>query len=300
MIRVVASYVVLPYKPGLSWDSEAGKTLLKFGKYIFINTIVTWAAFNLDRMIIGKSLGMEVLGSYNIALYIGVFITEVMVQIFTQSYFPLVSRIGEDLAKVRRIYRKTMTTISTLALPLVLLMTIFSDELISLLYDPRYHLAGVALFWISLRSAVQIIANIQSGTMLALGHPKLVTISNAIGLTALVMGLIGLTPVWGLTGAGVAILTSSIISGGMQTFYLVRRISFQADEMIIPWLRLLVYGMVIFGTHTLGEMLFPVSIDPNYLLIVLTTAVSFLLIYLLTRASKRYALFSTVAIEDYS
>lgn len=283
LFRVIGSYLILPYRPQLIWDRYAGRELLNFGKFILLNTMITWAALNLDRFVIGKTLGMEQLGLYNIALFLGVFLTDVMVQVFAQSYFPAVSSISQDREKVTNIYRRTMQVITSLAIPATLLLSAFSNDIISLLYDPRYQVAGLALFWISLRSAVQIIVNVQGGTLLALGRPKLVTISNAIGLLILLLSLPSLSSEFGLMGAGIAILVSSIATGLIQVSLFRSRLDFKISILLQPWVRLALNTGVIIGTHRLLDLLIPTHIGGNALLLILTSIVSLALVYLQIR-----------------
>lgn len=252
--RVLGSYLVVSYRPKFSWNREAGNSLLHFGKYIILNTMIGWAVFNVDRMVIGKLLGMEQLGYYNIALFIGVFISDVLVQVFSQSYFPAVSTIANQLSKVQGVFEKANSTIIALVAPFVMLLVLFSGEVISILYDPRYLLAGTALFWISLRSLIQILINIQSGTLLALGRPVFVTISNALGLTFLAIMLPYLTSKHGLTGSGLAVVLSSLIIGIVQTISLIRSMKFDIRVVLMPWLQL---SSIMFGVYFAYHLLSP-------------------------------------------
>jgi len=297
LFRVVGSYLIMSYRPRLRWDQRAGRELLHFGKYILLNTMITWAALNVDRLIIGKILGMEQLGLYNIALYLGIFLTDIMVQIFAQSYFPAVSSIASDLPRVKAIYKRTMQVITTIAVPLAFFLAVFSQDVITLLYDPRYQLAGVALFWVSLRSAVQVLVNVQGGTLLALGRPKLVTLSNAIGLIVTIITLPLLTLKYGLMGTGIAITSSSILTGLIQMRMLSQKMDFDAATIVQPWTRLLLTGITIIGVYKVLTFVAPAPLDNNILLILLTTLVSVGLVYLQERRHVREVLGSFVGAE---
>jgi len=249
--RVIGSYLVISYRPKFSWNREAGIALLHFGKYIILNTMIGWAVFNVDRMAIGKLLGMEQLGYYNIALFIGVFISDILVQVFAQSYFPAVSTIANQLTKVQGVFEKANSTIIALVAPFVMLLVLFSGEVISILYDPRYMLAGTALFWISLRSLIQILINIQSGTLLALGRPVFVTISNALGLTFLAIMLPYLTTKYGLTGVGLAVVLATLIIGLVQTFTIIRYAKFDSRIVLMPWFQLTFIMITVYVIYNL-------------------------------------------------
>ena len=246
IFRVIGSYLIISYRPKFTWNKEAGLALLHFGKYIIVNTMIGWAVLNLDRMMIGKLLGMEQLGFYNIALFIGIFVSDVLVQIFAQSYFPAVSTIANNLAKVQVVFGKANSTIIALVAPFIMLLVLFSNEVISILYDPRYLLAGTVLFWISIRSLIQMICNIQSGTLLALGKPIYITISNGIGLVFLSIALPFLTTKYGLAGSGIAVVLSSLLIGLAQSISLIRYIRFTSRSVLMPWIQLVA---IMFSVH---------------------------------------------------
>ncbi|MBC8193566.1 MAG: oligosaccharide flippase family protein, partial [FCB group bacterium] len=245
LFRVMASYIVIPYRPKLAWDKAAGLELLHFGKFIILNTLIGWAVLNIDRLVIGKVLDMEQLAYYNIALYLGVYVSEVLIQVFAQSYFPAVSSIASDLRRVQEVYKKTVSTIIAIVAPFMMLLVLFSDELIQLLYDPRYVLAGGVLFWIGLKSFIHFIAHLQSGTLTALGKPGYVTLANGSGLTFLVLVLPEMTSRFGLTGSGIIMLASSVLIGFWQSFIMVRNLGFQPWVIVRPWLQLAGTGLLM-------------------------------------------------------
>lgn len=245
LFRVIGSYLVFPYRPKLQWHSEYGRQLLNFGKFIFMNTMITWAVLNLDRLVIGKTLSMEALGIYNIALYIGVFISDALVQTFSQSFFPAVSSVADDFEKVKKIYSRTMGMIIPLVIPVLSLIAIYSDEIIQILYDPRYALAGSVLFWLSLKSIVTVVSSIQSGTLLALGKPQYVTISMFTGLILMGFALPVSSRLYGLNGAGITILIVSTVIAAVQLVYLRYKFSFSLKQILSPWMWAGITGLLI-------------------------------------------------------
>ena len=238
IFRVAASYLVISYRPKISWDREAGAELFHFGKYIILNTMIGWAVLNIDRMIIGKVLDMEQLAYYSIAVYIGIFISEVLSQVFAQSYFPAVSSLAGDLQKVQSVYKKTIGLIISIMAPALMLIVLFSQDIIAILYDPRYQLAGTALFWIALKSLVGVVSDIQSGTLLAMGKPVYITTINTLGLILLAFLLPVMTANYGIVGCGVTVLGITLFLSWLQAAALVLFLDFQPWVIVEPWLKL--------------------------------------------------------------
>lgn len=235
IFRLIGSYLVLPYRPRFQWSREAGKSLIHFGKYIFLNTLITWATLNLDRLMIGKLLDMETLGLYNIGLQLGVMIEALMTQIFSQSFFPAMSSVAGDRGKVLQIYRSASRMLVGTAIPILLMMLLFASDVIAILYEPRYELAALAMSWIAIRGIFHTFGIVQSCTMISLGKPVFQTI--AMGVGAIVLGTI--LPLgaesWGLTGVCVAVLITGISTSLIQAGLLIRFFKFPAAVVLQPW-----------------------------------------------------------------
>lgn len=282
LYRVIASYMVSPYLPRFSWDKEAGLELMHFGKFIIVNTLIGWAVLNIDRLVIGKVLDMEQLAYYNIALYLGAYVSEVLVQVFAQSYFPAVSSIANDIKRVQQVYKKTLSTLISLVAPFMMLLVLFADEAIQVLYDPRYALAGSILFWISLKSFFHFIAHLQSGTLTAVGKPSYVTIANGTGFLFIALTLPEMTRQYGLTGAGITMLISTLIVGIFQSALLVRKMNFDLYVVTRPWLHLIGVGVFmstvyawLAGVDTLAQRHFAFMLVPMILIAGATAMLSF-------------------------
>lgn len=287
LFRMVGSYLVISYQPRLRWYRKAGRELFAFGKYILINTMLAWAVINSDRIIIGKVLGMDQLAYYNIALYIGVFLSDVLVQVTAQSYFPAVSSIAGNIDKVQAVYRQTSTLVIILAAPVLMLVALYSDWIISILYDPRYLTAGSVLVWVAVRGMVNLITNLQSGTILALGKPVLVSVANGVGLVVLVAMMPLAATNLGLTGAGMVILATALIIGLLQTLFMVRYLGFSPKTVLQSWSNLLVLAATITAAHQLITQLTRLTPYPQTVSIALLGTLSGLLILIWTIKSNQ-------------
>ena len=53
-------------------EREAALSMLRFGRWIFLSTALTFVASEGDRLLMGKLLTMEELGVYNIAFFLAV------------------------------------------------------------------------------------------------------------------------------------------------------------------------------------------------------------------------------------
>ncbi len=249
--RMLASYIVIQYRPCFRWNKEAGRELFHFGKFIFINTIITAIASQLDIVLIGKMLDMKTLSFYNIGLNFGKLVIMLFIPIISQSYLPAVSSVLSDISRVERIYRRTTTFFLTVAIPVSIVLALFSHDIIRLLYDPRYQLAYISMFWIGLSGIFRIIGSIAGTTFIAVGRPALETASMAIGLLIVaVIVSVGIN-LGGLKGASCGMAIAFLLISLIESILLVWAMKFSPKIVFRPWIQSIATGGICIGIHSL-------------------------------------------------
>ena len=237
VFRLIISYIIIRYKPKLIWNKEAGAALFHFGKFVFLNTLITALTSHIDVLAIGKILSMEKLSFYNIGKNMGNIILTFSIQIVSQAYLPAVSSVHTDIARVQRIYRRTITFFLTVAIPVSVVVILFSYDIIRLLYDPRYQLAYISMLWIGLAGIFRIIGNVSGMTFFAVGRPAMETVSVAIGLVLVFL----LVPIGSLIadlhGASVGIATAAVLIVIVESTLLILKLKFSVMIVLRPWLQ---------------------------------------------------------------
>jgi O-antigen/teichoic acid export membrane protein len=84
-------------------------------------------------------------------------------------------------------------------------------QIITLLYDPRYHLAGVMLQLLAIAGWFQVLQITNGSALLALGSPKSVAASNVAKLVAMLICIPLGYRAYGLNGAIVGIIASDVL-----------------------------------------------------------------------------------------
>jgi len=229
------SFVVTPYRPRVAFHREYAREILHFGKYIFVNTLISFLAMNADILLIGKVLHMENLGYYTLGRNIGTLIWLVCFQIFVQSYLPAVSSVNQDPPRVVRMYERFSVMILALTVPASMILALFSHDIIALLYDPRYQDACISMFWFSVSGILLILNAVNSNTFIAMDRLRYETISMGISLV-LVLALVPLGAVhYGLAGAAAGMFTAIVVVALAQTVFLRAGLGFPVSSLLRPW-----------------------------------------------------------------
>ncbi len=280
LYRLIATYFAIRFRPRFSWDRETGKEIFNFGKYVFINTLITVTVFQLDVLLIGKILDMTNLSYYNIGKNLGILVFTFCSQVVSQSYLPAVSSVQNDILRVQRIFKRTITFFLTISIPVSLIMIIFSYDIIQIMYDPRYKLSYISLAWLAMAGMFRIIGNFSGATFFALGKPALETSSMAIGLFIVAIALFTGVHMGGLSGVscGVAIAISFIPV--IESFLLVRSVKFSIRTVIGPYLQVFFIGGICLIVHMIIKSWF-ISMFHNRILYALFIAIFSVILSLL-------------------
>jgi O-antigen/teichoic acid export membrane protein len=138
--KLVSSYWLIPkYTHRFTWEPEAVKEILSFGKWMFIASTLMFAAEQADRLVLAKILSFKMLGVYTVAYTLASIPREVIKQLSYKVIFPTISQQADlPRATLRdKILRQRRLILLGAAIGLAILTTI-GDFIVAVLYDKRY------------------------------------------------------------------------------------------------------------------------------------------------------------------
>ncbi len=101
------------HKPRLIFKLSDIKEFLNFGAYQMGERTINYFNYQLDTILIGKLLGMEALGIYNIAKSLIMKPAMVFNPIITKVTFPAMAKIQDDIVRLKEVYLKTINYLSS-------------------------------------------------------------------------------------------------------------------------------------------------------------------------------------------
>jgi O-antigen/teichoic acid export membrane protein len=200
--RAFLSHVWLPGSSNrLHWDSASFREIVRFGKWMFMSSILGFLVNNGDRLLLGGMVDSSMLGIYAIASLIFSAIEQVFGTIIGEVTFPALSEIArERRSELKASYYRLQVIIAPLAYAAAGVLMGAGQAVITALYDRRYVQAGwilevlaVALLAVPWRSAILC--------FLVLGMPKVFSIVLAIRMVTLFVAVPVGFHLFGLAGA---------------------------------------------------------------------------------------------------
>lgn len=191
-VRVWMTHAFLPgARNRFAWEKGAIRELVRFGRWIFVSTLLGFLAGQSDRLIFGKMVSMERLGVYSIGMGLAMMPSEALAKLALQVVFPLFSeRVREADGTLLTVFRQTRAPLLVLGGWAFAGLVAGGPTAVEMLYDDRYLAAGRIVQLISLGAWFFVLGAVYGAVLLALGVPKW----NSAGAFAKVLAMAALIP----------------------------------------------------------------------------------------------------------
>ena len=221
------------------------KNMINYGVKMFYNSVISFIASHALSFIIAIKLTSSDVGAYNILLTLTGLTTFLLLNL-NKVFAPAISKLHNEkkFIELNLLYKKTTFLFNLFAIPLAVIIAIFSDEILGL-YTSEMLVYKKYLFYM-LVGGILNLASGSSGTfMIMAGLEKqnlkiqLIRAFSLIFLSLLLIPLIGLMSVVGLY------IFSNLFVNGMQVIYINRylKISPFSNELFF------IFGLTVIAMY---------------------------------------------------
>jgi O-antigen/teichoic acid export membrane protein len=196
-----------------TWHMNTGEAMpfLRFGSYMVGENVASTLTRQADIFLGGWFLGSAALGLYSLARELNLRISMMINQIVTRVTFPLMSRVKRDPAALADIYAQTLRMTASVNFPVFVILGVFADEIVMLLYGPRFRDAATLMRALAAWSLLRSIGNPVGSLLYAVGKARRAFAWNLLQLVLLPVAYwIGLL-VAGLDGLIAAVLLAQVL-----------------------------------------------------------------------------------------
>lgn len=178
LTRLIWSHALARTRPDrFGFDPLAARDLIRFGRWIFLGTIITFLAGQVDRLLPARLLEADRLGIFAIGLALAIVVPESFKAIGSRVLFPVLAamaRQGPDILRQRSVHLR----LALLGPGVAALLTVaaVADPLIALLYPPAYADAAQTLRILSLGATATIVLFTYNNLFFAIGATHLSTL----------------------------------------------------------------------------------------------------------------------------
>jgi O-antigen/teichoic acid export membrane protein len=246
------------YKPDFVFKIREIKEFLSFGAFQMGEKTINYFNRELDTLLIGKLLGSEALGIYTISKQLIMKPAEIINPIITKVAFPLMAKIQDDTLRLKNIYLKIIRYISSVNFPIYMLIFIFANDIVLILFGEAWLEAVDIVQVLSIFGALRSIGNPVGALLLAKGKVNWGFYWN-LGLFIYIPLGIYISSYWGLVGIsfGLVLMMLSLLTPNW--YFLVRTLckaTFMEyhKQIFIPLIITIISGIVIYSINLVIDL----------------------------------------------
>jgi len=252
---LLASLGWATWRPTLRFRLDDLNGYLNFGMYQMGERSINYFSRNMDKLLIGKLLGSEPLGFYNLAYQLMIRPLSLLNPIITRVAFPVFSSIQNDDIKLKSGYLKVIKAVAFLNIPIYVGMFAVAQPLITLLLGSEW-IPAISVFKILVWLGIfYSLGNPVGSLLLAKGRADLGFWFNTFVVLVYALAIyIGSR--WGIQGVALSLLSSGALilfpADFWLRWYLVKMKPLEYIRSFAPFLAISIFmGVVLVIIDTL-------------------------------------------------
>ena len=228
VVTAAGVWLAMPWRPGRPRRRSGVRSMLHFGGTALLNSLVVYCAYNVEKILLGRFWGAEMLGLYGRAYQLANLPVQQLNSSINSVAFPALSRIQNDPERLRTSFLKGYGILVSLTIPVTIVAAVFAEEIVRIVLGPnwteasgilRLLMPSILAFavinpvgWIlmatgrvvrNLRLALLIAPVVIVGISVGLPFgPKGVAAGYSVAMTLLIVPVI----TWAFHGTGIALL----------------------------------------------------------------------------------------------
>lgn len=218
-VYTALSYVFAPHRARLVFDLTSARSLINFGQWIFVTSLIAMAGNYLLRVVISRQVGVAGLGLYSLATQLALLPSEVASEVVGSVAFPLFARLQSDLQEVRRAFRTMLVGMSAFLYPACILILVLAPSFVAHILGPKWEGTEALVQILSMATLIGIFGDAATPILQGVGRPQKVTLIELVQSTLLILFVLFFSRRWGVTGAAIAWLPTLVVSQGLSALF---------------------------------------------------------------------------------
>jgi PST family polysaccharide transporter len=244
LLDVFVKYGIARWRPSFAMSREAFLELWSFGAGLHLKRVLESLALNIDNMVIGRTLGITMLGFYDksfATMNRAVGLVSSAGQTVSVS---VLGRIQEDEERFRQAFRKVTLGISIVGYPAFAALAAMGVPLFLVMFGPQWT-AAIGPFQVLCAAGIlKVYIAYVSAAVQAKGRVWGEVWRQALYVALIVVGVV-IGSRWGLTAAAVGVLAATVIMTVLMCDLLLRVSSVTSGDIVVPQLPGLTCAIVV-------------------------------------------------------
>lgn len=198
------SYLLAPHRPRLRFDWQSTQPLIRYGRWIFLTSLVAVSGSAVLRIVVSRQLGATELGLYFLAARLAFLPTEVAGDVIGSVAFPIYAKLQTQLEQAAAVFRANLISLSALLIPTFTLIAVLAPGLVRYVLGARWQGTEQIIQLLAIIGILGLVTDIAVPAFKGLGYPVQITLIEGAQSLLLIVFIYGFTQRFGLFGAPLA------------------------------------------------------------------------------------------------
>jgi O-antigen/teichoic acid export membrane protein len=145
VVSTIGFWLTARWVPRAPRRNVGVRPMMRFGGAVTLMSILVYAAYNLDKILLGRFWGAEALGIYGRSYQIISIPTENLNGTFSEIAFATLSRLQDDPVRLRSYFLKGYSLIIAMTVPMTMAIALFPQDLITVVLGAKWNEAAPIL-----------------------------------------------------------------------------------------------------------------------------------------------------------
>lgn len=230
-LRTLFLWIFNNWRPTLTFSLKSLGEMFSFGSKLLASGILNQIFENIYFLIIGKLFSATDLGYFTRAKTFGELPNQTLSGIVARITFPVFSSIQDDPARLKRMLKRTLTTLVLINFPMMIGLIVIARPLILVLLTEKWMGSIVYLQLISIIGLLYPLHVINLNVLQGLGRSDLFLRLEIIKKILVVLN-IAITWRWGISAMILGMIGTSLISYYLNSYYVGKLLSYKMWNQI--------------------------------------------------------------------
>lgn len=209
-VRLIAGFLLHPWKPKIEFCFGKLRELFSFGKWVVGTNILSFFLIQGDDLLVGKMLGTNSLGLYQMAYRTSNITTTEVSHVINQISFPALAKLQAHHDKVKKIYLRILQFISVVSFPLGVLIIFLASDFVKLFLTTNWLPMVVPMQILAIWGLIRAISACNGTLFQACGKPQIETKLQLFRFLIMLLLIFPFMARWGTSGAALAVLFAGL------------------------------------------------------------------------------------------
>ncbi|MGE5248936.1 MAG: lipopolysaccharide biosynthesis protein [Bacteroidota bacterium] len=251
LASVILVWIILPWRPRLSFNRAIATGLMKFGVTITGDDVLNQIIDNIDYVIVGRMFGLVQLSIYTLGYRLPEMLLIGNLWIMGGVMFPAFSRVQDRPSELRRGFLASIRVVEMIALPVSVGLFIAADPIVRVVFGDQWLEVIPVLRVLAIYGWIYSIGYHVGGVYKAIGRPDIIFKLSLLTLVIILPALLIGARLGGIIGVAfghlTAILIRRVISLTLATRYVDVSIGDMFDQLKPSFLGVLVMAPAALG-----------------------------------------------------